>query len=352
MKTKSLSQVLGRLVDLTLINSGSLQLNDFSSGSVINSIYESISMELEMLYMLQRENILWGIGEGVYEAFDFERRDAQKAYGELTIEFNTVLQTPTYISRGSQFSSTVKGYQQQYETLEDFLVPAGISKTRVTVYCTDPGEVGNVPKSVINQSKSNIMNLRTVYNEQDFLTGTDKEPLEKVKRRFRAFVDTRGRATNKSLRYATRSVPEITGVYIREESGYIRVYAHDKNGNLPQDIQSDVESALENYRPSGIKLDVLPVERKEIDISMNIKLRDNSRNNTIFKESINQTIRNYLNRMEASEDLILNDLSQQVMNVDDFVIYDLTFNNLDKNIQMESHQIIRAGNIQVNFSVL
>lgn len=345
MRLKSISEILTRLVDLTLINTH--EINDFSVGSTILSIYESVSMELEQYYVLGRENILWGIEEGVYEAFDFPRRPARKAYGEITIEFHTALTSPLYISRGNSFHSSLTGYNQKFETLQDYIVPAGTNKAVVTVYCTQEGVIGNVPRNVINLSANNLTNIKKITNDSEFLTGTEQESLDNVKQRFQSFVETRGRATKKSIIYGARTVEDIAGVYVKEETGYIKVYAHDLNGNLSTELKAQVESALEDYRPSGIKMDVVPVEKKPVDLNIKVTLTSLGKKTDIFNKEITEQVTRYLNRMTASDDLILSEIVQLVMNIDDYAIYDCVITNLKENLIIEDQALIRAGTITI-----
>lgn len=345
MRLKSISEILSRLVDLTLINTYSL--NDFSVGSTILSIYEAVSMELEQFYVLSRENILWGIEEGVYEAFNFPRRPARRAYGEVTIEFHTAVTSPVYISRGNSFHSSLTGYNQRFETLQDYVVPTGESKVKLVVYCTQEGTIGNIPRNVINMSANNLTNIKKVYNETEFLTGTEKESLDDVKQRFQSFVETRGRATNKSIRYGARTVEDVSGVYVKEETGFIKVFVHDLNGNLSDELKTKVETALEEYRPSGIKLEVAPVVKKEIDLDITVTLTSVGRKTTVFSNEIKEQVVRYLNRMTASDDLILSDVIQLIMNIDDYAIYDCKITNLKDNLIIEDHELIRAGIITI-----
>lgn len=349
MRIKTFTEILSRMIDLTLINSG--EINDFSQSSVIYTIYQSIAMELELIGMLNRENILHGIEHGIYEAFDFPRRKAKKAYGDVTLEFHSKLQRDLVVPQGTRFYSSKSGYGQEYEVIESYNIPRGASAVTIRVYATEPGTVGNIPAGIIDTTASNIFNIEKVYNPEDFLTGRDAESLEQVKRRFRAFIESRGRATNKALRYAVRSVDEISGVYIDEETGYIKVYAHDGSGNLSSDLKLKVENAVKNYRPSGIKLDVLPIIRKPQDIDVIVELRDTARFNETFKEYVEIQIRNHINQKEASEDIIISDLIREIMSIDSYAIVDCKIANITENVILSSEELARAGDIIVNLKV-
>lgn len=351
MRIKGISSILSRLIDLTLLYDRD-GINDFTAGSTIRSIYEAIAMEIEQYYVLGRDNIIWGIGEGITEAFNFPRRQARRAYGTVTLEFHTALRDDLHISQGTNFMSSFREYNQRYETLQDFTIPKGVSRYDITVYCVDNGSYGNVPKGVINMASIAISNLSKVHNPYDLLTGQDTESLEDVRRRFRMFVDTRGRATNKAIAYGARTVEDIAGVYVDESTGYVKVYAHDNNGFLSDDLKSQVEYVLRDYRPSGIKLEVFPVERRVVNLTVKVQLRSAERYNEIFKREIESVLRSYLNRLNASEDVILNDLIQKVMEIDDYEIYDVNFVNLAGNIAVEPNEIVRAGTVDVQLTTL
>lgn len=347
MRLKKISEILGRLIDVTMINTH--EINDFSVGSTIRSIYEAVSMELEQYYILGRENILWGIEQGVLNAFDFRKREAKRAYGMVTLVFHTVTQTPVYVPTGTTFDSSLSGAPSTltFQTMQDYIIPAGVITATVEVYCTTVGTKGNIPKGRINRVINNISNLKTVYNEFDFLTGTDEESIESVKKRFHAFVESRGRATIKALDYGTRQVEEVAGVYIKEEVGYVRIYAHDLNGDLKQETLDKIKVAIEDYRPAGIKLDVFPVIKSNVQVSATVTISDKSRINSKLEERVELTIRNYLNSQVVSQPLILADLIQVIMNIDDVLIYDCKINNMEGNMAVRDEEIIRAGEVIV-----
>ena len=347
MKSKRLSEILSRLVDITLVNTNAI--NDFTVGSTILSIYEAFAMELEQYYMLGEENILWGIEQGVLNGFNFYKREAKRAYGEVTIEFHTVIQDDLIIPRGSQFDSIREGYQGLigYETLEDHIVPRGTVIYKVDVYANQAGEIGNLPQNTINRMVNGIGNVKRVYNEEDFLTGTEEESLNDVKRRFHAFIESRGRATIQALDYGTRSVENVSGVYIKEQVGEVTVYAHDRNGNLSQEMIQASETTLETYRPAGIKLTIRPVVKTLLPVDLTITITDRTRITRALENQIEQVVREYLNQQTVSQELVLANLVQAIMNIDDELIYDVSVDNYTGNIKVQEAEIIRAGDVTI-----
>src|SRR5699024_10915772 len=345
MKTRKLTNILSKLIDKTMV--GTSKITDFTPGSASRSLLEAVALEIEQFYILTKENIDWGIQEGIIEAFDFQKRQSKRAYGNVTIQFYQPLDMRMYIPAGTTFTSTRQEYPQQFETLVDYYAEPDSTEIVVEVYCKETGVAGNVPEGTINTIASGSSLIRSVNNEYSFNTGTKEESQEDFKRRFHSFVESRGRATNKSVRYGALQIPDVEGVYVYEETGHITVFAHDRNGNLSNTLKEDIISALQDYRPSGIMLEVTGVEKEEVNVSATVTISNKARIGDTLQKHIEGVIRSYLNNLKTSDDLIITDLIQAVMNIDDVLIYDVSFDNLDENITVPPQGIIRAGEIKV-----
>lgn len=265
----------------------------------------------------------------------------------MTIRFYNPLEETMYIPRGTTFTSTRQQYTQQFETLVDYYVTEGSTEAKVEVYAKEAGIIGNVPEDTINVMTSSSTLIKSVNNDLSFSTGRDEESQEELKRRFHMFVESRGRATNKSIRYGAMKVPDVKGVYVYEQVGLVTVYAHDNNGTLPNNLISDIEEALEDYRPSGIMLRVRPTVKTDVDVDVRVVITNKARIGETLQRHIESVIRSYLNDFNVSDDLILADLTQVIMNIDDSLIYDIQFNSIMGNIETQPEEIIRAGKINV-----
>ncbi|AMQ66613.1 baseplate wedge subunit [Bacillus phage Shbh1] len=345
MRFKRMVEIYSRMVDHTITTTN--EINDFTVGSAMRSLYESVAIELEQFYVLTRENMREAIERGVYESFGFTRKPAIRAYGVVQVVFHNPIQNEIIIPRGSTFMSRFPEYDRTYETLIDYIVPAGSIITEVEVYCTAPGESGNVPVDVINVMRSPIGNVKEVRNPQAIQTGQNEEPLEELRARFHSYIETLSRATLPAIEYGTREVPEVAGVYVDEQTGLITVYAHDRNGNLPDHLRERIIENLYYYRPAGIKLDVKPVTRHAIDITVEITITRKSAISDSFRNRISATIIRYLNNMQTANNLILSDLSRVIMNIDRNLIYDVKFIDPTGNINVKGSEILRAGIIDV-----
>lgn len=345
MRYKQMTEIYARLVDHTITNTR--KINDFSIGSAMRAIYEAIATELEQFYVLTEENIQEAIAAGVFASFGFTRKPPRKAYGKVQIVFHNALQQTVALARGTRFTSSLGDYSNTYETLVDYYIPQGTVTAEVQVYCTIPGEVGNIPANVVNIMMTPLANIKTVNNAQAFQTGQNEEPLDEMKSRFRSYIESLSKGTIPAIEYGTRSVPEVAGVWIDEQTGLINVYAHDRNGDLPDDVKAKIVATLENFRPGGIPVRVMPVVRRTIDVDVKITLTNKLAITKAFQDKIVGEISRYLNNMQTSQSLILSDLSSVIKGLDKQLIYDIAFAKPTGNILVAGNEIIRAGAIKV-----
>lgn len=354
MKTKKVSDILSRLVDVTMITTTAI--NDFTVGSTIRSIYEAVSLEVEQFYALTGENITWGIQEGVLSAFDFTRKKARRAFGNITIKFNTTLTQPIVIPKGTTFESSLASYLgvATFQTEEAFSVPAGSTQAVIEVYCTASGTVGNFPKNTINRMMNSMSNIQSVTNTQDFLTGQEEESIDSLRNRFRSFVETRSRATSKALEYGARLVDDIVGVYVYEQTGLVTVYCHDNNGNLSDTLKNKVLASLETYRPVGVKLVVSPVELLTMPLTVNVYVQ-RAYMTEAMRSNIAKSVRNVINTKQTGDNFVIAEVTQAVMNLDDIniknavVVVPSNFKVQDSQVYVKPSQLLRSGTITVNF---
>lgn len=340
-----MTEIYSRLVDHTITNTD--KINDFSIGSAMRSMYEAIGIEVEQLYVLTRENIEEALEKGVYSSFGFKRREAIRAYGMVQIVFHNPIQQEMIISRGTRFASNITGYSQVYETLEDYIVPKGSIMTEVMAYSLTPGETGNIPKNIINVMKTPLANMKSVYNPQAIQTGQNREPLEELRSRFQLYIKSLSKATVPALEYGTREIPEVTGVFIHEETGKVTIYAHDRNGNLPESVKRDIEANMFYYRPAGIPVEIKPVTRKDVDVDVIVTIAQKTAITDRLRNDIQQKIERYLNTLSTSQHLIISNLSRVIMDIDKQLIYDVEFLIPTENVILKGSEIIRAGEVKV-----
>lgn len=312
IRKKSISDILGGLIDYTSTHTS--EITDFTPGSIIRSIYEAEAMELEQLYTLSIENILWGIRHSVLDAFGFTPKDATAAFGYVTVTLSTPLAAPLVLAKGTSFYSSKDTAESiMFVTQDSYFIDTGTSSFQVVVYCTQLGTIGNIDSNYIDTMSSTQITSKTATNEEPFATGTDEESTDSVLKRFRQFVATRGRATANAVDYAARSVPGVTGVYVYEATGEFIVYAHDANGDLNPYMMNQVTNAVNLYRPVGIPWSVRPVSKLVKGITFEIAVTDSSLVDDSFQTGLAEYVKKYLQSFTAGQYLVQNELTKYIM---------------------------------------
>lgn len=345
MRIKSQSEILSDAIDYT----GSItnQITDFTVGSALRSIYDAFSIELESFYILTDANIKEGIEKGLMQAFDFTPKDAVYAYGNVTIEFYTKLDTDYLIAKGTRFYTSDAEIAIYYETTEAYIAQAGVEAISVQVQASQSGVGANVSAREITTADASLFNVRQVYNPYDILTGSDGETYADTKERFRLFIRSLGRATVDAIHYGALSVKDVSSVYVQEQIGEVDVFVSDRNGELSDALSTQVVQVLEDYRPAGIELKVFPMIRTKLDVSILLTLNDKSKYTTEENVALNRMLHNYLNAFKADQNFILHDLVRTILDFDDENIYDVEVVNRTENYIVAPDEIIRAGNIYV-----
>ena len=349
-KFKNFNEIMRTMVDRILVETN--KITDFSVGSTIRSLLETVAFEVNQLYVLSRSNIKKGIEEGLYEAFDFKRKESVKAYGNVTVAFHNPPKKDVVIPKGTRFICRDTRYTQTYETIQSFIIPQGQAYNTIEVYCMVEGSIGNVPKGAINTITSNIHDIAYVFNPDDILTGQDEEPLEEVKERFQYFVETRARATNKALMFAVKQIPYVGSVYIDEAVGWTKVYVSDNNGRLPGWLREQVERTVEDYRASGIRVTVEDVKRVPVDFNIEVVLADSRLMNIALKNDIERLVRDTVNELQIGETLILSEIINKIKALDNRAVYDVIIITPEANYEVKQHELIRAGeNVKITLKM-
>src|SRR5690606_27841496 len=271
LKIKSFQEIMRGMVDW--VAQGTNRLIDFSVGSVIRTFLEAVASEIEEIYYKTYKNFIWAVENSIYQSFGFEKIPAMKAYGILRLTLVAALTLAYVLPAGSKYSTYTTNPDDiiSFGTQQYYTSPAGSTYADITVYCTEPGEIGNVSSYTISQMVNAISFVSTVYNPDSFNTGRNEETQAERKVRFSRYIDTRHRGTKKALEYAALEIPEITGVYVDDPgTGMVYLYCHDANGDLPETLRNRVIKNLENYRPAGIPVFVQPIVKNELDVSLEI----------------------------------------------------------------------------------
>ena len=243
LEIKSMYTILKDLIDWTTARTS--KLTDFNVGSGIRTIYEAVSVQLEEFYFRMKQNTLYAIATSIYTAFDFDRKIAGNATGTVTVSFTRPLPTGVTFPKGTVFcTSDVYGYVY-FESIEEHYARAGLTSTAITVQCKQPGVIGNVPEGAISLIIPANSIIRNIYNEEAFTNGRDAETATEHKQRFQQYINTLSKSTATALLYGTLEVEGVTGAWVDDNYvGYVKVYVHNSDGELPDDLFGGVICVL------------------------------------------------------------------------------------------------------------
>lgn len=348
LKIKSFQDVIKDMVDWVAQNT--TKLIDFSEGSAIRTLLEAVAAEFAEFYFKMYKTAIWAVENSIFQSFNFPKREATKAYGTLRLSFNGPLDVDQVIPAGTMFSTVSSDSNQivYFETTQDYTVPAGATYADITVYCTEPGTKGNVPSNSITQMINPVSFVVSVTNPERFNTGRDEETALERKQRFSKYIDSLHRGTKAALEYGTLEVPNVTGVYVDDsKTGIVYLYAHDGNGDLPDDLLKAVEANLENYRAAGIPVIVTPITKILLDVVVDVYVLPNY-NNTTFKQYITAKIEEYLDSFVAGQNYQESDLNAFIRELDEVAIKNCIIKTPSQDQEIAVSQLIRSGNITVN----
>jgi len=336
--------ILGEMATWIMTNSKSV--TNFYPGSVIRSILEAISIQIEALYFQARKGFLSAIEESIFNSFDFQRSPATKATGEVVVTFRMPLDQRVLFEQGFEFNTVpVNGETLFFRAVQDTYVDRGSTQVTIKVESVSSGIVGNVPAYAIRRAVLTRGYILDIFNPAKLFNGLPEETTDQRKKRFTDFVNSLGRATVESIKYGVLQIPEIKGVYVREDTGILTVYAHDVNGELPDELKARVEGALYQYKSGGIKALVSPVKEKVVDLDMTVTV-EGTYNKELYRQIVQSSVESYLAYYTVSKNLVRADLIRFVMNIDDSAILNVSI-SLSNDVTVGANELIRPGTVVV-----
>lgn len=343
LQIKSSYEVLKDLIDWTLAKTD--QITDFNVGSAVRTLYEAIAIQFEEFYYAIKQNTDYAIENSIYDSFGFDLKLGTASTGYVTIAFEEPLPSTLTFPKGTMFcTSDVYGYIY-FESTEDYYAERGLVSCMIPVQCKTEGKIGNVPSGAISTIVTTNEIIKSVGNEANFTNGTDIETSTERKKRFQNYIKTLARATADSIVYGCLEVDGVSGAWCDDHYiGYVKVYVHNSDGELPQELKEKVEANLENYRAGGIEVEVLPVVKTTIDVSVKVMI-GNDYDTSTYSELISALLVNRLNEYQVSQSFYVADIIHAIKTAYDDIVVNVKV--LDaKDIAVLSNAVIRAGDVK------
>ena len=144
------------------IVSHSSKLSNFTIGSVIRTLLESVAIEIEAMYFQMHKGFKYAIENSIFHSFDFYKLPAEPARGQVTIVFNEALTDRLLIPIGYRFSTISidnEGTILYFKTTENTTCESGSTMAIVNVECETAGTIGNIPAWSIRSALSPMGSL-------------------------------------------------------------------------------------------------------------------------------------------------------------------------------------------------
>lgn len=295
---------IGELVN-RMINrmSNSTSISDYTPGSNIRTIFESIAIFIEYLQFLVEQAyrafyIDTATGQDLDERiqdFGMERKGTSFSTGIIKLMRNTPATSTFIVSQGSQFATQpdVFGNTITYELNNDVTFVSGSIEATGAITCLMPGIEGNVPSGVITNIVSSIPGIDNIINPIPLVDGATAETDEQLRKRVPLFLNGLKRANEDAIKSAVFEVQGITLVKTAENNplpGYITVYVSTESGLLSQLQVDEVTRKAEDAAAFGIKVTVVVPTIEYVKIELDAELDDENYDVEILKTDMRNAI--------------------------------------------------------------
>lgn len=345
LQIKSMYDVFNDLVEW--ITAKTDKITDFNVGSAARTLTEAISIQFEEFYFAMKQNVLYAIENSVYNSFGFELKLSKASSGYVTVNFKEALPGDLTFPQGTVFcTSPIYGYIY-FESTEEIYAQKGSTSVMIPIQCKTTGTVGNVPaKSITTIVTSNTV-IEEVYNEASFTNGINEETSAERKKRFQNYIKTLARGTSDAIVYGCLEVEGVAGAWCDDNYvGYVKVYAHNSDGELPEELRQKIITNLQNYRAGGIEVEVLPIVKKPIDITLRIMIGNDYDTDT-YQELIYALVVNYMNEYSVANNFYTADIIHSIKSAYEDIVINISVVT-GEDTQIGENELVRPGKVIIN----
>lgn len=322
---------------------------DKRQGSVAHDMIAPVAQEIEMLgWELEAVYLQGFLDTAVDDALDFhahelglERKPATYAVGIANIEGTD----GTVIPLGYRFLSTSG---EAFTAISDISIANGVAS--VDVIALVAGELGNLGIGELVDHERNLVGINSVTNNNIFVGGVDAETDDSL--RERTLFKARKPITSGNANHYRLWATEVEGVATAkvfptwDGPNTVKVVVIAKDGGAPAaPIVSAVAEYIEQERPIGAKVTVLPIEEVPLAINATLTL-DGDLTIGDVQDAITASINAYL-LSEADGGIIRYvRVGEAILDVPGVLDYeDLTVNGGTSNVILTEEQVAIVGEV-------
>lgn len=339
------------------------KITDFNEGSIIRTIFESISSIIEEIYVDARIGFSSNLKECITSIFDFKKKDGVKATVQVKFGRNkaseTISRIPsgTKISDGSHIFITGQIATIPQNETESNLVYAQAEKIGVD-YNVNEGSINNIDSPISDE-------IVSVTNPNKATGGADDESDTNHLIRFKNYINGLQGNNIYGMKNGILSIEGVRSVGIEEhfppenDIYNATVYIDDGSGNLTESLKEKIETVINGnetlehpgLKAAGIQINVKPATQVLIKISAKVTIYrvDTSQ----ARYNIENTLKTYINSLQINEDVILAQVQNALMASNKYIhdIKELKLNNSFDSIRIGINQIPIYDSMDIEIEV-
>lgn len=316
-------------------------VSNTSPGGKARGLADIISSEMGLLetrvFISASQNLLPYATGNALDAFGaifnvprLDASDAQSPATDGNFEFYVVSGTFGDINSGNDiivplgtqiFTASLNGSVYTVDT--QTTLPAGSSSVFVSASAVGTGSTGNAPAGVFNQSNF------TNYTQSDFGTllvtnnfgiigGSDAESDDNYRYRISLKLQSSGGNGEVDIRAAILQIPGIQDVVFNPLAGTFQVYVYGVSPSVPQSLLAMVQSAIDSN--TSYPLNGLAIVPALVGISLSTTLVLKSGLSLIDQSTVvsgaQTAVSNYINNLSIGASVVINQISDQILNSD------------------------------------
>lgn len=276
-----------------------------------------------------------------------ERKQAQKAQGEITFFINEPVENSIFIPKGSMVA-TADTEPLRYVTVEDAEIAAGNTLVSVSAEADKAGKISNIPINTAKIIVSAPAEINYAYNREPFEDGCDAETDDELRERIKASFLVPSNGTNKAYyEKLALSVPGITkaGVIAKGRGmGTVDVYVSNGENSPSSAAVAQAQVLIAKNRELNVDVKVISAQLRKINLSVAVYAKDGYIRNDIVN-ICTQVFKDYLNEIEIGGTMYVAELGKRLMNSGCICSYKFPTNFVDVNAT--AAQVFSVGTVKI-----
>lgn len=323
------------------------KITDFNIGSAARTLTEAISVQFEEFYFSMKQNVLYAIENSVYNSFGFDLKISQVSSGYVTVEFEEPLPGNLTFPKGTVFCTSATYGYIYYESTEEMYAEEGCLSIMIPVQCKTSGTIGNIPAKAITTIVTTNSIIKQVYNSTSFTNGTNEETSAERKKRFQDYIRTLARGTADAIVYGCLEVEGVSGAWVDDNYiGYVKLYAHNSDGELPEELRQAIVANLQNYRAGGIEVEVLPIVKRPINVSLKAMIA-NGYDTEIYQELLYSLVTRYMGEYSVANNFYVADIIHAVKSAYEDIVINIVI-LVGEDTQIGENELVRPGTVTIS----